>query len=269
MKKLLFLCLVLFCTSCAVFARDSIEVSRLEDGILVLKIDVNEFNGKIKPLAVDELTTAKEIFESGNYELVLNGGFFDMQTGGEISYVTIDGEEVQSPWRNSRLMRALEISGRTDGVLNRSELRIIENKKGKTEFKFIEHSAPLEKNEKLIHALQAGPALLPEMDLVKESFIQYGAGSVITLEAASATKRRARTVLALKNDKGRELYIVVFTTTNKATFKEARDFLKKHGFKHALALDGGGSTSLYHDDIKVISEGESGRKVKSFLVIEK
>lgn len=270
MKKLFILCLTLAFTFSAAFAGcDGIQTSRVDDGILILKINTREFNEKIKPLVVDELTTAKEIYETGNYELVLNGGFFDMQTGGEISYVTIDCVEAQSPWHNTKLMRELEIAGRTDAVLNRSELRIVENKNGKTEFKFAAHYDLPEECERLIHSLQAGPALLPEMDLAKESFIQYGVGGVVAFEAASVTKRRARTVLAFKGHREHELYIVVFTNSNKVTLKEARDFLKKQGFKRALALDGGGSTSLYYDNIEINSEGPEGRKLKSFLVIEK
>jgi len=270
MKKLLFLCLVLIFAASTAFARGEIVTSRVENGIIILKVDTREFKGKIKPFVADELTTAKEIFETGEYVLVLNGGFFDMQTGAGISYVTIDGVEVQTPWHNPKLMGELEISGRTDAVLNRSELRIIQNAKGKTEFKIAAHNDPLEKDESLVHSLQAGPELLPEMDLVKESFVQYGAGGVVNFEAASALKRRARTVLAFRGHKEHDLYIVIFPNSNKVTLKEARDFLKKEGFKRALALDGGGSTSLYYDHMEIHSNGsEEGRKLKSFLVIEK
>ncbi len=270
MKKLLFLLLALVFTSSVAFASyGSIQTSRPEEGIFILKVNTKELSGKIKPLAVDELTTAKDIFNTGNYELVLNGGFFDMQTGAEISYVTIDGVEVQTPWHNTKTMGELEAAGRIDAVLNRSELRIIEDRKGRTEFQIAEHNAPLEKDEKLIHSLQAGPALLPEMDLVKESFVQYSAGGIVTFEAASATKRRPRTMLAFKGHRENDLYIVVFTSLHKVTLKEAQNFLKKEGFKRALALDGGGSTSLYYDNIEINSEGSSGRKLKSFLVIEK
>ena len=166
-------------------------------------------------------------------------------------------------------MGELEVAGRTDAVLNRAELRIIEDKKGKAEFKIAAHNDPLDKGETLVHSLQAGPELLPEMDLVKESFIQYGAGGVVTFEAASATKRRARTVVAFKGHREHDLYIVVFTNSNRVTLKEAQNFLKKQGFKRALALDGGGSTSLYYDNMEIKSEGHDGRRVKSFLVIEK
>ena len=270
MRKIIsiILCVLLF--GAPVGAKEPIKVIHKQAGVWIFKINTKKLGDKIKPLAVEELTAPKVIFDEGQYRFVLNGGFFDMKTGGEISYVIIDGKEVQSPYNNDKLINDLEQAERLDAVLSRGEFRILEkNSNGKLKFEIARHDAPVKNGYTIKHSLQAGPVIAPKMDLVGESFVKYNDKGRVTFEAASATKRRERTVLALK---GHHLYAIVFTDVNKKTMNELRFYCNKKRFKHALALDGGGSTAVYFDDIEIYSEGtkqNQGRKVKSLLVIEK
>lgn len=266
-KIILFLCLVLFSTQ-VVSAKEAIKAVHKTSGIYIFKIDTKKLGNKIKPLAVDELTTAKTVFDSGKYQFVLNGGYFDMKSGAEISYVVVDGKEIQNPFNNQNLINNLGRTNRLRQVLGRGEFRILENSIGQPKFEIASHFAPIKKGHELKHSLQAGPKIAPSMDLEGESFVQYDDKGRVTFDSITATKRRPRTILALK---GHMLYAIVFTDSNKKTLNELEAYCKKKRFKQALALDGGGSTSAYFKNYEIYSEGSKenqGRRVKSFLVIE-
>lgn len=299
MKKIILpvlsLCLILFSTQYTQ-AKEPIQVTHNEKGIYILKINTKKLGEKIKPAAVENLTSAKDVYDCCDYLMVVNGGFFDMKTGGEISYVVIDGVEVQSPCNNQKLLSDLERDNRTKEVLNRTEFRVLEKKNGKLDFQIAAHNDPLKKgSERIRHSLQGGPRIAPEMDLIGESFVKYDEKGKLIFDSASVTKRRERTVLALK---GNNLYVIIFTENNKKSMNELYDFCKKKKLREAMALDGGGSTSLYYSEMSAQSknkifaskrmnqsaqntryknigiysecpQGSQGRKVKSFLVIEK
>ena len=68
-------------------------------------------------------------------------------------------------------MKHLKSQGRYEKVLSRAEFRILENKRHKLKFDIAMHNDPIQKGYKIKHALQAGPMLLPTMDLVQEGFV--------------------------------------------------------------------------------------------------
>ncbi len=266
-KILLILFLILFAVPC-VFAyshegEDGIKVINNKPGIYVIKIDTKKFGAKIKPLA--DWNTPNSVYEHGDYKLVLNGGFFDRITQAPVSYVVIDGELKQSPFDNQPLIQSLTEEGRLDAVLSRAELRIYQNKCGKFFFDIVKHTDGVPKDCQIIHSLQAGPLLKPTYNLQEEGFVTLDEDGNVLRESVHVTKRRERTILGLK---GNDLYIIIFSKTAKATMNEAHDFCQKLRLKKAMALDGGGSTSVIYKDLKIFSEGDCGREIKSFLVIE-
>ena len=270
MKKIItFLFILLISTNLAFSMNErngsGYKVLHKWEGIYVVEIDGSKVKDKLHPVV--SYTTPTELFNSGKYSLVVNGGFFDMQTGDAVSYVTIDGVEVESPYNNKTLMENLEAQQRLVEVLDRSELRILESKNGKKiSFEISRHSSPIPPGFKLRHSIQGGPSILPKCDMEEESFIKYDDKGNILFESASVLKRRPRTLVGIKKDK---LYIIVYTRSAKTTIPDTTKFLKKKlKLKSAMGLDGGGSTSLMYNDVKIISEGEDGRPVKSFLVIE-
>lgn len=267
MKKIsLILALVAaFCFS-SVMAKDMIEVTNKDLGVYIFKIDTKKYGEKIKPFMTRSLMTPQKVFEDNCFELVVNGGFFDVQNGKSVSYVTIDNELVSDVETNTTLVNSLKKENRLDKVLSRAEFRILENEHGKLKFDIANHFDPIEKGYEVKHAIQAGPMIYPEMDLVGEGFVVYE-DDTVKFQAVDILKRRERTALALK---GKNLYIILFTKDHKVDAGEMQKYIKDkiHPDK-VMALDGGLSTAINYKDISIGSLGKYQRRVKSFLVIEK
>ena len=265
MLKKIFLFLILLITPQITFA-EGIS-SNIEDGIYTFKIPLKKYGEKLKPYVAQELTTTSDLFKTGNYKLVVNGGYFDIMTGAPVSNVIIEGKRAQSIFQNPELLKKLDDRGRAEDVINRTEFRILKDKNGFISYDIAEH---FEKTDKtILHSIQAGPMILPSMRLVEESFIKYKNGKIIGL-AADVLKRRERTIIGLKHEiAGEYLYIVIFSNEHKADFNEAREYCIKLGLDKAMGMDGGASTSINFNDIEVFSATDGQRRVKSFLVIEK
>lgn len=235
-------------------------------GIYVFKINTKKIGNKIKPFVASKLTTASDIYKNNDkFAFVINGGFFDILTGDAVSYVTIDGNVVETPFSNMKLIQNAGKTNRLEGILNRAEFRIFENERGNLSFDIDNHFAGVPEGKTIKHSIQGGPLVYPKMNLEAESFIVME-NDKIKLQAADVLKRRERTVLALKNE---ILYFIIFTNQNKVNVNEIRDFCKKMKFDKAMALDGGASTSVNFKDLEIFSSFGSQRRVKSFLVVEK
>ena len=270
MKKILFLFCIIALSFMPSLAKDDINV-KINDGVYIFEIPLKEYQDKIKPYVAPELTTATDVFNNKdlNFKLVVNGGFFDTVTGAPVSEVKKKKKEVQSLFSNLPLIESLNKQGRVEGVINRSELRILENYKKNLSFDITEHFADAPFDMEIKHSIQAGPMLLPNLRLEEESFIKYNKNKVVDL-AADVTKRRERTIIGLKEGKFNNdfMYIIIFTNAHKVSLTEARDYCKNLKLKKALAMDGGASTSINYKDIEIYSSYDNTRKVKSFLVIE-
>lgn len=266
MKKIFLLILVAIFTFCPVLAKDKFEVINDTAGIYVFKINTKKYGNKIKPFMTKRLTTPQIVYEDNCFDFVVNGGFFDVKNGRSVSYVTIDNEMVADVEDNVKLMKELKAQDRFEKVLSRSEFRILENKRHKLKFDIALHNAPIKKGYKIKHALQAGPMLLPEMDLVEEGFVTLE-NNTVKSQSVDILKRRERTVLGLK---GKYLYIVLFTKDHKVDAHEMKDYMQNVlKVKKSMALDGGLSTAVNYKNTSIGSLGKYQRKVKSFLVIER
>ena len=265
-NKIILLVLVIIFTFCPVLAKDKIEVINDTLGVYVFKINTNKYGSKIKPFMSNKLTTPQKIYDDNCYDLVVNGGFFDVKTGKSVSYVTIDNKLVSNVEENIELMKDLKKQNRYEEVLSRAELRILENKRHKLKFDIVLHNAPAKKGYTIKHALQAGPMITPDMDLVNEGFVIKDDG-IVKYQSADILKRRERTAVGLK---GKYLYIVIFTKDNKVDAHEMKDYMENTlKLKKAMAFDGGISTALNYKNINIGSLGKYQRRVKSFLVVER
>jgi len=265
MKKIILL-LFIICLTLPSLASDKAQVTNKDFGIYVFKINLKKYGDKIKPFYTNKLTTPKKVYEDNCFDLVVNGGFFDVQNAKSVSYVTINGQEVLDPNKHFVLVENLKNQDRLDKVLSRTEFRILENKRGKLKFDIARHNAPVKKRYHIKHALQAGPELYPCMDLLGEGFIKIENDMTHDL-GVDILKRRERTALALK---GKYLYIVIFTKDHKVDAIEMKEYLVNNlKVEKAMALDGGLSTAINYKDISIGSLGKHQRRVKSFLVIER
>ncbi len=268
-KKIFYLlCLILFFISPS-FASD-IEVIKDGVGIYIIKVPLDKYQDKIKPYVSDELITSSDLYNNKdlNFKLVINGGYFDTITGLAVSNVVINKKEVQNLYDNTSLIKSLDETKRIQKVLDRSELRILSKGK-KLVFDIAPHTDKIKEGYELIHSIQGGPMILPDLRMEEESFIAFKDNKSYSL-AADVLKRRERTVVGLKEGLfGDYFYIIIFTKYAKMALNEVRDYCIKLGLTKALNMDGGASTSLNYEGIEVYSSGvDEGRKVKSFIVIE-
>lgn len=266
MKKIIISILLLIFSFSPVFAKEKIELTQDGPGIYIFKINTKKYGSKIKPYVSRKLTTPQKIYDDECFDLVVNAGYFDVKSGKSVSYIVIDNELISDPKDNSELTENLKQEDRLEKVLSRAELRILETKRHKLKFDIAYHNDPVEKKYKIKHVLQAGPMLLPQMDLVKEGFVVYDE-DMVKFQSADILKRRERTAIGLK---GKYLYIIIFTKDNKVDAKEMKDYLLEElKLEKALAFDGGLSTAINYKDISIGSLGKYQRRVKSFLIIER
>lgn len=267
-KKILTVLLFFMALNTA-FAADCIECDYNKTfKFYIYKINTKEIGEKIKPYVVQKgLKSTSQVFQDNDFDLVVNGGFFDPQTSSAVSYVTIDSKTVNTPFENLAMIENLAHEGRLENVLNRCEFRILESDiLGKLKFDINYHFAPVEKGYKIRHALQGGPMIYPDFNLEQEGFVKYDSTGMPIFQSVDALKRRARTLLALKDE---YLYIIIFTNFSPVTIGETGNMLQKYKFDKVMALDGGASTSLNYKDVEIFSSGDKQRELKSFLIIEK
>ena len=268
MKKLFLILLILF-LQCPVFAQD-IKVSE-ENGIYHIILSGNKIKKKIEFVQSDKLITNQDIHKKYNSQLTINTGFFDLKNQQTISYIINNGEIIADPTKNASLMNSKELKPYMDKILNRSELRIIKCGR-KYKYDIARHQDPICKGCKLISSAQGGPQLLPVKDIYQtledEFFLVKKDGKVVR-QSASVLFRASRTVVGIKNN---NLHILIFSNDARKTIPEVSIICRKLGFEKAMAFDGGSSTSLDYKDIHVISTqytGDTGRKLKSFMIINK
>lgn len=265
-NKILIVLLSFILSLCPVLAKDKIQYTNDEAGVYVFKINTKKYGKKIKPYMTNKLTTPQKVYDDNCFDFVVNGGFFDVKTGKSVSYVTIDNKLVSDVEDNIKLSQDLKAQGRLENVLSRAELRILENKRHKLKFDIAYHNEAIKKGYTVKHALQAGPMLYPEMDLIKEGFI-IKKDDVIKHQSVDILKRRERTAIGLK---GKYLYVVLFTKDHKVDASEMRDYMVQNlKLKKIMAFDGGLSTSVNYKNISIGSLGKYQRRVKSFLVVER
>lgn len=242
-----------------------------DGGIYIFKVPLRTYAKKIKPYVADELTTVSDVYKNNpDFRLVVNGGYFDPKNGAPVSNVIIEGKKEEDIFDNLSLANSLQKAGRLERVLNRAELRILEDTKNNLSFDIVNHFYIPDSEHTIKHSIQAGPMILPDLRLEEESFVKYDGGRSTQL-AGDVLKRRERTVIGLK--KGilgfDNLYIIIFTSNKKVTLLEAKDYLEKLKLDKAINMDGGASTSINYGDIEIFSDTGAQRRVKSFLVIEK
>ena len=278
MRKFLILALALILSTvnCA-FANDkeenkfpkNQEVSYIEDeeGVYVIKIKASKLKDELKPYVVEELMTTRELYDQNEFTLVVNGGFFDGKNKKTVSFVVINGETVADPNNNENLIENKYLEPYLDKILNRSELRAYDFQ-GHTVYDITTHSEPVPVNCQMKHSLQAGPQLVPELRLEEELFILKDEEGKVISERASSLHKYARTAVGIKDN---DVYIFIATDKAPKTLEEMAELAKKFKMEKALALDGGGSTSIDFGDLHIITEkndtDQTGRKVKSFLII--
>lgn len=247
---------------CAFNFASNIKINN-DNSIYIVKLGKDNI---LEPFVAKEVSTNKEVYDNNDFLLTINGGYFDTVNQKTTSYVTIDEKLILNPKENENLVNNPKLKNNLEQIYNRSELRYLScNTSNK--YTIQKHNEPVEENCKLIHSLQAGPQLLPQITAEEEFFITKTKNK-ITRNPISINKKVPRIAVGL-NSKN-ELFIFVATKEHAMTLKELAEYMKSKEIISALNLDGGGSVSLNYKNIDIFSDKENTRrKLKSFLVVKK
>ena len=258
-----------FFQSCKIFSNykffSSYKIVQNPEGVYIVDLPYSKIKNKFIPYVSDTLQTNSDIYNSTKAKLVVNAGFFDPKNQKTVSYIVIDGKTVVSPEDNENLMNNTVLKPYLDKILNRSEFRVLEDKSHHLFYDIALHNEKIPEGLTLKHSVQAGPMLLPDLNLEKEFFVLVRDGKIIS-ESASALHHYARTAIGIKNN---NVYLFIVTTNAPMTLQELAELTGKWGMDKAMAFDGGGSTSFDSKELHVISEkNNEARKLKSFLILK-
>ncbi len=265
MKKILLSITLLLTviTTCAFQNEKPITVFEHTPGVYVVKLTTSKLKGCIRPYFVQDLTTNKDVYDITKARLVVNAGFFDPKNQHTISYVTVDSNVVLDPEKNSNLMNNAALKPHMDKILNRSEFRVL-SCGGDEKFDIAQHKDPVPSACYIKHAIQGGPALVPDLRLEEEFFILKKDGKVVS-QSASSLMKYARTGIGIKDN---DVYLIIATVQAPMDLETLSQVAKSLGLTKAMAFDGGGSTSLDYEGYHIISEKDcTARKLKSFLIV--
>ncbi len=265
LKKLFIFFAIVFATTSTVLANKI--TCEFIDGIyhIILPAGTN-----IEFVSTEGLKTNREIYEETNARIVVNAGYFDPNNKKTISFVYNNGILLESPIENENLVFNDAIMENWCKVSNRTEFRVT-TKNGAIYYDIVPHNNII--YGRLLASAQAGPMLLPKLQLEEEFFISKDENGNIKRQAASVLSKTARTLIGLKDG---NVHIFVITNENPMTIEEARDLCVKYGMEKAMAFDGGSSTSLdykvggqeYHVTSIGTPNDDTGRKLKSFLIVK-
>ncbi|MCK7484555.1 MAG: hypothetical protein MZU97_02665 [Bacillus subtilis] len=144
-----------------------------EKGVYIVTIDTKNCPECVQPYVSDNLETVENIAKKTRAIAAINAGFFDPSNAKTTSYVIKDSTLIADPALNDRLMLNEKLKELLPSILNRSEFRILRCKDTnnfKIDFSITPHDS-ISENCGIIHSIQAGPMLLPELRLEQESFV--------------------------------------------------------------------------------------------------
>lgn len=259
----------LFCFSCAALhAHEKICTFSQNNGLYIFSFKLNS-TLEISPYVSDKLESVDKIAQKTGAIATINAGFFDPKNKKTVSYITKNGQILANPEENANLTQNKELQPHLEKIFNRAEFRVLKCD-NKLKADIVYPQTPLPEKCELISSTQAGPMILPEMDLEKEFFIVKKDGKVIR-DGASMTARVARSAIAVKDD---NIFLIVTDKNHPLTIFELQKKLKDLGAQQAMGFDGGGSVSLFvkQKDSKsffyTAEDDNVSRNIKSALIVK-
>ncbi len=234
-------------------------------GLYIVQVDLNK--SIVVPYLSETLETVDVIAKKTGADVVINSGFFDAASKKTVSYILKNNKILANPEENENLTLNPEIAPYLDKIYNRGELRILKCR-GEIKADIAFHSEDIVDGCELLNSTQAGPILLPDMDLEKEFFILKQDEKVVR-DSIGVFRKTDRSLVAIKGDK---LYLIITEENQPLTIYELREKLKKYNFDKALGLDGGGSVSLFakgktENFYQAREKNGASRPIKSSILI--
>lgn len=249
----------------AKFKQKDYKIIEDPEGVFVVELNSAKIKDNLVPYLAEGLETNSEVFQKTGAKFVVNAGFFDPKNKKTVSYVVIDSEVKADPKDNENLTGNKVLEPYMVKILNRSEFRIIKDENGQIIYDIAPHEYSAEKGQTIIHSIQAGPMLFPDLRLEEEFFVLKKDGK-ITSESASCLHKYARTGIGIKDN---NVYLFIVTKDSPMTLEELADLTRKWGMEKSMAFDGGGSTSFDSKELSIVSEKDNqARKLKSFLILK-
>jgi hypothetical protein len=228
---------------------------------------------RVEPVAARPGKTVPGWVRQAGAIAAINGGYFNHSDGWPVSHVAADGRTLTNPRENKALTGNPVLKPVLPRIFDkRVEWRSYEGAAG-TGWAIAPHAAPVPAGQRLRHALQAGPALLPAMDLAGEAFVLQDARGRVTRDGIGASGRAARSALGL-TPTGELLLVAVAGSPQRGTgvtIAQLAEVMRRLGASAAMGLDGGSSTTLSWTEAgrlkTVTGSGAGPALVNSALVV--
>ncbi|MDZ4833467.1 MAG: phosphodiester glycosidase family protein [Candidatus Melainabacteria bacterium] len=214
----------------------------------VVRIDTKSGAWGIRPYLSETTEAVSTAAKKLNALVAVNGGFFNLSDGESTSYVCINDKQLCEPKHNMALVNNKGLQPFLTKIFNRSELRFLSNKSGRSKITIQPHADAVPRDWKLIHSIQAGPQLLPVFTGRDEAFIRRPPGATKDVDSIGCAMRAARTAFGITDD-GTAVIVCVQGKRNKEfsegiSLPELAEFMKGIGCVQALNFDGGTSSTM-------------------------
>ncbi len=211
----------------------------------LIVVDLKEQN--LIPFFNLKTTTTSNAARVHHALAAVNGGYFNLSNSESISYVVINGLKQCEPKTNKALVENAKLKPYLPAIFNRSELRILKNKKNSRQIQICKHNEPIPADWNLESSLQAGPQLLPELTDKQEAFVRTNPAGTIA-DSIGSRRTAARTACGITPD-GHVLLICVGGKghdefSSGVTLADLAQIMKELGCERALNFDGGTSSTM-------------------------
>ncbi|NJK99187.1 MAG: phosphodiester glycosidase family protein [Spirulinaceae cyanobacterium SM2_1_0] len=225
----------------------------------------------VVPVVAPTLAPLAELVTEHQAIAAINGGFFDPQNGQTTSTVIRDRLLVADPRQNPRLTQNPDLTRFLPQIFNRSEWRRYRCAEGERQA-IAARTAAAPNGCRLQHALGAGPRLLPELAAAAEGFVATAGGQVVR-DALGRDRPNARSAIGLTAD-GTLILAMASQEPAGVSLPELAAILEAQGAIAALNLDGGSSSSLYHQGKFYTGQRDADgnavlRPLKSALIVRR
>ncbi len=209
-----------------------------------------------------------------NAVVAINSGYFDPNNAQTTSYVYEKGALRLNPVDNRNFVENPDLYPYIVDMLNRSEFRVVDCK-GKRLYRIEKHRDKLPRKCKLVHSMQAGPDMFAPKSAEAEAFIAYKDQKRIR-DPLGIDNKNARSAIGITS-KGSVIIAMASMRQNATeptglTLWEMAKAMRQLGAVEALNLDGGSSSTLWHNGQTIYGKVDKNsrlvkRPIKSALVV--
>jgi hypothetical protein len=217
----------------------------------LIVIDLNNEQVTLKPFFNFTKGTTSDAAKRLKAVAAANGGYFNLSDGVSASYVCIDKVNQCSPRNNKALVDNPKLFSYLPAIFARSEVRFLHaiNSRSKPALTAViaSHEAPIPTGYEIIHSLQAGPRLLPNLTAKEEAFVRTDSQGN-TVDSIGCYRPAARTAIGITADN----HVLLLCVAGKGqdefssgiSLPDLANLMQNLGCREAINFDGGTSTTM-------------------------